>query len=83
MMKIFFWRHNKKFHSYSMIDEPCISNGFYNDAVAIVLAPDKKTAIDILVSRDEGWRADDLQQIPVQEYSLSEAKVIFSELRGN
>ena len=37
-MNIYVWRHNKTYHSHSMIDEPCVNSEFYLDAVAVVLA---------------------------------------------
>ena len=37
-MKVYVWRHNKTYHSHSMINEPCVQNHFYLDALAIVAA---------------------------------------------
>ena len=37
-MNIYVWRHNKTYHSHSMIDEPCVNSEFYLDAIAVVLA---------------------------------------------
>ena len=34
-MKVYVWRHNKTYHSHSMINEPCVQNHFYLDALAI------------------------------------------------
>lgn len=33
-MKVYVWRHNKTYHSHSMINEPCVQNHFYLDALA-------------------------------------------------
>ena len=37
-MNLYIWRHNKTYHSHSMINEPCVVNEFYLDALAIVEA---------------------------------------------
>ena len=37
-MNIYVWRHNKTYHSHSMIEEPCLNSEFYLDAIAIVVA---------------------------------------------
>ena len=44
-MNIYLWRHNKTYHSHSMIDEPCLNNEFYLDALAIVVAHDLEEAL--------------------------------------
>lgn len=77
-MKIYLWRHNKKFHSYSMINEPCVNSHFYQDAVAIVLANSKEEAIEQLMKLNEGWQGEDLAQLEALVYDASEAKVLFS-----
>ena len=41
-MQIYVWRHNKTYHSHSMINEPCVRNDFYLDAIAIVEASTKE-----------------------------------------
>ena len=38
-MNIYVWRHNKTYHSHSMIDAPCV------DAIAGVLAHDVEEAL--------------------------------------
>lgn len=81
-MKIFVWRHNKTYHSHSMIDEPCLNSEFYLDALAIVAAPDLETALAQLAAENKGWRIEDLRALPCKEYALDEPAVIFSELRG-
>ena len=81
-MKIYVWRHNKTYHSHSMIEEPCVNNEFYLDAVAIVAAPDMDTALAKLAEQKQGWRIEDLRNLPCQVYDADEAGVVFSELRG-
>ena len=81
-MKIFFWRHNKTYHSHSMIDEPCVSSEFYLDAVAIVAAKDKEEALALLAAEKKGWRIEDLRALPCREMDIEQAQIVFSELRG-
>ncbi len=81
-MNIYVWRHNKTYHSYSMIEEPCVNSGFYLDALAIVVASDMEQALEKLAGRGEGWRTEDLRELPCQIYPADEAAVIFTELRG-
>lgn len=82
-MKIYVWKHNKKFHSYSMIDEPCINNEFYTSAAAIVLADSKEHAAAILARRDSSWRAEDLLKLEPLVFDLGEAVVIYTNVSGN
>lgn len=82
-MKVFLWRHNKTYHSHSMIDEPCVNSEFYLDALAIVAARDKEEALALLAEEGKGWRVEDLRALPCQELDLEQACIIFSELRGS
>lgn len=82
-MQIYVWRHNKTYHSHSMIEEPCVNRDFYLDALAIVVANSLEEALEKLSERNEGWRVEDLQALAPQVYQLDEAKVIFTELRGS
>lgn len=77
-MQIYVWRHNKKFHSYSMINEPCVNSHFYQEAIAIVAAESQEQAIELLLARDEGWRAEDLEVFKPTVYGLHEAGVLLS-----
>ena len=45
-MKVYVWRHNKTYHSHSMINEPCVQNHFYLDALAIVAAESLEEALN-------------------------------------
>ena len=47
-MKVYVWRHNKTYHSHSMINEPCVQNHFYLDALAIVAAESLEEALSKL-----------------------------------
>lgn len=79
-MKIYVWRHNKKFHSYSMINEPCVNNNFYTDAVAIVAAHSIEEAMELLVARNEGWMVEDLAKLEPKVYTLDKAQVLFTDI---
>ena len=62
-MNLFIWRHNKTYHSHSMINEPCVVNEFYLDALAIVEAETLEEALQLLEERNEGWRVEDLREL--------------------
>ena len=81
-MNIYVWRHNKTYHSHSMIEEPCINSEFYLDAIAIVVAKDLDEALEKLAEQKQGWRVEDLRALPCKVYSAGEAAVVFTELRG-
>lgn len=81
-MNIYLWRHNKTYHSHSMIEEPCVNNEFYLDALAIVVAADMEEALSKLAEQKVGWRIDDLRALPCQVFPADKAGVIFTELRG-
>lgn len=81
-MNIYVWRHNKTYHSHSMIDEPCVNSEFYLDAIAVVLAHDLEEALTKLAKENKGWRTEDLRKLPCSVYPADKVAVIFSELRG-
>ena len=80
-MNIYVWRHNRTFHSYSMINEPCVHQDFYCDAVAVVLARDQEEALTLLERRG-GWRTDDLRRLTPTVYPVSDSAVLFADVRG-
>ena len=82
-MNLYVWQHFKKFHSYSMIDEPIVNNEFYTRAVAVVLADSQEEAIKLLVERNEGWQAEDLALVAPKVYPTDRAVVAFTDLNGN
>ena len=81
-MNIYLWRHNKTYHSHSMIDEPCLNNEFYLDALAIVVAHDLEEALAKLAEQNAGWRIVDLRSLPCTVIPADKAGVVFTELRG-
>ena len=82
-MQLYVWRHNRKFHSYSMIDEPCVQAHFYTDALAVVLADNEEQALQLLAERDEGWIIEDLRQLRPQIFAMDKACVALSDVRGS
>lgn len=81
-MKLFIWRHNRKYHSWSMMDEPCVHNTLYTDAIAIVAAESVEQALTLLAASNEGWRVQELGKLDPIEYNLTEPAILFSEVRG-
>lgn len=53
-MNIYIWRHNKTYHSHSMINEPCLNAEFYLDALAIVVASSLEEAVEKLMEENKG-----------------------------
>ena len=90
-MNLYIWRHNKTYHSHSMINEPCVVNEFYLDALAIVEAEtlaivEAETlddALKLLEERKEGWRVEDLRELEPIVVPLTGAKVIYTHIRGS
>lgn len=81
-MNIYLWRHNRTYHSHSMIQEPCINQEFYFDAIAIVAANDLEEALLKLAEQKQGWRIEDLRELEPKVFSLEEAGIIFTDIRG-
>lgn len=61
-MKIFIWRHSKKFSSWSMFNEPHIYDDNYLQAEVIVLAESIDEALKIL-SQDDKWNIEEIKRI--------------------
>ncbi|WP_378952940.1 hypothetical protein [Pelosinus sp. sgz500959] len=81
-MKVFLWRHNRKFHSWSMMNEPNIHQDFYTDAIAAVVAETMDEAL-ILLTKEHGWIAEELQRLEPQIYELDKPKVLLQVVQGN
>lgn len=79
-MKLYVWIHDRTFHSWSMIEEPCLHASMYNKATAIVIAETEEKAIALLTERDEGWRAEDLQNLRPQVIELDKSSVVYSQV---
>ena len=81
-MKVFVWRNNRRFHSWSMFDEPNINVELYNDAIAIVMAEDLTQAYALLEQQNQGWVVEDLKRLSPKVFDASQPAVVFTELRG-
>lgn len=62
-MKIFIWRHSKKFSSWSMFNEPHIYKDNYMQAEVVVLASSREEALDLLRKSDDKWDVEELNRI--------------------
>ncbi|MBP2629370.1 MAG: hypothetical protein H6Q68_4081 [Firmicutes bacterium] len=81
-MKVFVWRHNRKFHSWSMIDEPNVHQDFYTDAIAVVVAATVDEALDVL-AKERGWVLEEVRRIEPQVYELDKPKVLLQVVHGS
>ena len=63
IMKIFIWRHSKKFSSWSMFNEPHIYKDNYMQAEVVVLASSREEALDLLRKNDDKWDVEELNRI--------------------
>lgn len=81
-MRVFVWRHNRKFHSYSMIDEPNVHQDFYQDAVVIVIAANQEEAYRILADRESGWLVEELKRLEPKVFDCDTPKIVFEDVRG-
>lgn len=82
-MKIFVWRHNRKYHSYSMISEPNVHQAMYTDAVLAVAADSLDEAYELIAGRGEGWVVEELKRLEPKIFDLTRPSVIFQDIRGN
>jgi hypothetical protein len=82
-MKVFIWRHNRRFHSWSMINEPNINQAFYTDAVVIVQAETEEQAYELIARREDGWVVEELKRLKPQIISAETAGVVFADVRGD
>ncbi len=82
-MNVYVWRHNRKFHSFSMMNEPCVQQDFYTDAVAVVLAESIDEALALLAEKKEGWRLEDLRELEPRVYPADKSAALFTDVRGS
>lgn len=82
-MKLFIWRHNRKFHSYSMINEPNVHQDLYTDAIAIIAAETQERALELLNQQGKGWMVEELQRLTPSVLNGNVEGVIFEEIRGS
>lgn len=82
-MQVYMWRHNRRFHSWSMISEPIVHQGFYTDAVAIVQAASEEEAYQLLAARHPEWVVEELRRLTPRVFSAEAPAVIFAEICGD
>lgn len=82
-MKVFLWRHNRKFHSYSMIEEPVVHHDFYTDAIAVIMAETLEQALELLKIQNTGWRTEDLQLLTPLIFECTEPGVVYQAVYGS
>lgn len=81
-MKVFVWRHNRKFHSWSMMNEPNVHQEFYTDAIAVVVAETVDEALATL-AKERGWVPEELKRLEPQVYELDQSKVLLQVVQGD
>lgn len=82
-MQLYIWRHNRKFHSWSMFNEPCVHQSMYTDALAIVVAESVEQALQLLAEANQGWLPEELGKITPSILPLTSPALAFSEVRGD
>ena len=82
-MKLYIWRHNRKHHSWSMLQEPCVHQAFYHDAIAMVLAESEEEALSLLAGEQAGWLVEELRRLKPRVIELNQSRVVYQEIRGD
>ena len=80
-MQLYIWRHNRKFHSWSMLSEPCVHQAMYTDALVVIAAESAEQALQLLAESDQGWLPDELQRLTPTVIPLSQPSIAFQEVR--
>jgi hypothetical protein len=78
-MKIFIWRHSKKFSSWSMFNEPHIYDDNYMQAEVIVLAESPEEALELL-KQDEKWNIEELKRIQPHMIDVNQPRVVSKQI---
>lgn len=74
-MKIFIWRHSKRFSSWSMFDEPHVYKDNYIEAEVIILANSRDEALELL-KNDDKWDIEELKRIEPKVVLLDQPAVV-------
>ncbi len=82
-MKLIIWRHNRKVHSYSMIEEPVVHQDFYTEAIAVIMAESLEQALTLLKVTNTGWRTEDLRLLTPLILECTEPSVVYQGVYGN
>lgn len=81
-MKIFIWRHNKTYSSWSMFDEPNIYKKGYFTAEVIVAAESLEQALELLKT-EPVWDIEELKRIEPEVVSLERPAIIRRLIDGD
>jgi hypothetical protein len=81
-MNLYVWRHNRKFHSWSMFSEPCVHQSLYTDAIAIAVAETPEQALELLAASEEGWIIDELRRLPPKVFPTNTTAIVFADVRS-
>ena len=82
-MNQYTWKHYRKFHSYSMMDEPIIHHDLYTYAEIVVVAASQEEALHSIQEKESGWILDGLERIKPQiEKTTSLPGVIKQIIQG-
>ena len=81
-MNLYLWRHNRKFHSWSMINEPCGHQALYTDVIAMIAAESVDQALELLATTSEGWLIEELRKLPPRVFPLTSPTVLFTDIRS-
>ena len=79
-MNLYTWRHNRRFHSWSMLSEPIIHQAFYADATLTVIATSLEEAYKIVAVHDKGWLVEELKRLTPLIKTLESGCVIHEEI---
>lgn len=82
-MPVFLWRHNRRYHSWSMMNEPNVHQSCYTDAVLVVQAANEEDAYRLLTTREPAWVVEELRRLKPRVFAADEAAVIFADIRGD
>jgi hypothetical protein len=74
-MKIYMWRHSKKFSSWSLFDEPHIYRDNYMRAEVTVLAHSKEEALGLLKEVGE-WNIEELKRVEPRVVSIDKPAIV-------
>jgi hypothetical protein len=78
-MKIFIWRHSKKFSSWSMFNEPHIYDDNYMQAEVVVLAESLEEALALLTN-DERWNIEELKRIEPTTMDTDQPRIVYKQI---
>lgn len=82
MMKLYVWRHHRKFHSYSMIEEPVIHSDLYTHAEIGVIASSLEEALEKIKTEAPQFRVADLEKLTPEIKEIAPG-VLYQQVSGS